>query len=85
MNQCDITPATVDVQVAWSHRREIMRISLLTLAVFYCLTLSLSACSHIKVAAFDKGQNTVTIQGVKWASDAVIRKLPMSTAKVRRR
>ena len=30
---------------------------------------ALSACTHIKVVAFDKRQNTVTIQGGKWATD----------------
>jgi hypothetical protein len=31
--------------------------------------LILPTCSHIKVVAFDKRQNIVTIQGGKWASD----------------
>ena len=44
-----------------------MRHPLVLLTVF-CL-LALSACTHIKVIAFDKRQNTVTIQGGKWASD----------------
>lgn len=37
-----------------------------TLAGFSLLTLF--ACSHIKVVAFDKRQNTVTVQGGKWTS-----------------
>ena len=37
------------------------------LTIFSLFTLS--ACTHIKVVAFDKRQNTVTIQGGKWASD----------------
>ena len=34
------------------------------------LLLMLSACNHIKVVAFDKRQNTVIVQGGKWASEA---------------
>ena len=45
-----------------------MNITVVILTIFSLLILS--ACSHIKVAAFDKRQNTVTIQGGKWASDA---------------
>ena len=43
--------------------------SLSTVLTIFSL-LALSACSHIKVVAFDKRQNTVTIQGGKWASDS---------------
>ncbi|MBX3237657.1 MAG: hypothetical protein KF814_16040 [Nitrospiraceae bacterium] len=38
-------------------------------ATFFCF-VALSGCSHIKIVSFDKRQNTVTVQGGKWASDA---------------
>jgi hypothetical protein len=41
--------------------------ALVVLTVFYPLTFC--GCSHIKIVAFDKRQNTVTVQGGKWASD----------------
>src|SRR6478736_2075708 len=44
--------------------------SLSTVVLTIFSLLALSACSHIKVVAFDKRQNTVTIQGGKWASDS---------------
>ena len=38
--------------------------------LFVFALLSFSACTHIKVVAFDKRQNTVTIQGGKWATES---------------
>jgi len=36
---------------------------------FSFLTVQLVGCTHIKVVAFDKADNTVTVQGGKWAND----------------
>jgi hypothetical protein len=43
--------------------------TLVVVVTLVCPLLMLSACSHIRVVAFDKRQNLVVIQGGKWASD----------------